>query len=131
MTSCFTISVGLRSKKYFSVWLATVQFSSLQNKIYKLYLISLRRASFVCHLIVHFFGNQVKLSSTYGNTAAGFSYYSCDRAVHNIVTLFSLASCPYITSLLPNIINFLQFDAQNFDHQLLPVANYCQSFGDL
>jgi len=69
----------------------------------------------------------VKLSSTFGNIAAGFIYYSCDHAVHNIVALLSLASCLYITSLLPNIINFVQFDAQNLDHQLLPVANYCQS----
>jgi hypothetical protein len=58
--------------------------SSLQNKMYELYLINSRRVSFVCHLVLHFHGNQVKLSPTYGNTAAGFSYYSRDRAVHNI-----------------------------------------------
>jgi len=58
-------------------------------------------------------------------------YYNCDHAVHCIVTLLNLASSLYITSLLLNIINFVQFDAQNLDHHLLPVANYCQSFGDL
>jgi len=99
--------------------------------MYKLYLINSRIASFVCHLVLHFHGSQLKLSSTYGNTATGFSYYCSDHAVHNIVTLLSLASCLYITSLQPNIINFVQFDAQNLDHQLLPVAKYCQSFGDL
>jgi len=25
----------------------------------------------------------------------------------------------------------MNIKAQNLDHQLLPVANYCQSFGDL
>ena len=94
--------------------------SSLQNKMYKLYLINLRRASFVCHLVLHFFGNRVKLSSTYSTTAAGFSYYSFDRAIHNIVTLLSLASCLYITSLLLNIINFVQLMLKTL------IINYCQ-----
>lgn len=93
---------------------------SLQNKMYKLYLINSRKASFVCQLVLHFYENQVKLSSTYGNTTAGFSSYSCYHAVSHIVTPLSLASCLCITCLLLNIINLVWFDTQNLKHQ------YCQ-----
>jgi len=38
-------------------------------------LVNPKKKSFVCGLDLHFYGNQVKLLSTYGNTKAGFSDY--------------------------------------------------------